>query len=142
VSDTVIVIPERTDDRAFLPDNLTVGGSGGVRVVSCEVRTCPGKNENGESYLDIGVLVPSDQNPQGTGSVFVHTAPFGANHAKLTANSGSKVGLFSKQLGAIGGQLDPNQVLNKEVIITVTLRTYERDGVTQYANNISNIALR
>jgi hypothetical protein len=92
-----------------------------VRVVTSEIRDVPGDNADGNTWWDIGVMVPTDK-----GGVFAHTQPFGPFKTVLAANSGSKAFLFARQLGFDEPEegFDTDDILGRDVLVDIKIREW------------------
>jgi hypothetical protein len=127
-----VSVPEGADLQPVLPAGNYAEG---CRIVTSEVREVPGKNEGNETYLDIGVAIPSTG-----GMVFAHTTPFGKYHCRLTKGSGSKVEQFLANIGQNPRDFDPEELVGTNVAVEVNLRQFKtKSGEEGQRNEIMNL---
>lgn len=127
-----VTVPEGAENQPTVQSGTY---SEGCRVVGAEARTVPGENKDNETWLDIGVGIPSP-----AGMVFAHTSPFGRYHTRLTTSSGSKAGQFVANLGFNPSDFDTDDLKGVDVVVEVNTRAYKtqsgEEGVRVEITNI------
>ena len=133
-----VKIPKSVSESPTIPSGI-YGKDETAKIVSSKIREVP-KNDEGETFWDIGVLVSTPK-----GGVFVHTSPFGGANTKLVPGSGSRAFVFAAQLGIADPEegFDPEMIVGQEVVVEVAYREWtDEAGEKHSRNSVKNIWLR